>query len=135
MCRLSNQRSLTYEVSHLVCDSTRRSDEGIVTLIVLHLHLKKPCDEHKNDNASYPQLKHPISSTHTLMHTERGGEKENKVLSAQQILSNSVHTQRLDIIIPVKIVNSHRTCWLDNMRNEKAKKLNLSKRLLYAAAG
>lgn len=45
---LSNQTSLTYDVSHLISDSTRRSDEGIVTLIVFHLHLKEPFSKHRN---------------------------------------------------------------------------------------
>lgn len=33
----------TYEVGDAVGDGARRSDEGVVALVVLHLHLKEPC--------------------------------------------------------------------------------------------
>lgn len=49
MLGLVHQQSLTYEVSHLVCDSTRCSDEGIIALIILHLHLKEPCEAETGD--------------------------------------------------------------------------------------
>lgn len=32
----------TYEVSHLISDSAGCSNEGVITLVVLHLHLKEP---------------------------------------------------------------------------------------------
>lgn len=46
---LVHQQSLTYEVSHLVRDSTRSSDEGVIALIILHLHLKEPCEAETGD--------------------------------------------------------------------------------------
>lgn len=49
MLGLVHRQSLTYEVSHLVCDSTRCSDEGIIALIILHLHLKEPCEAETGD--------------------------------------------------------------------------------------
>lgn len=46
---LVHRQSLTYEVSHLVRDSTRSSDEGVIALIILHLHLKEPCEAETGD--------------------------------------------------------------------------------------
>lgn len=43
-CLCSNGRQkcqVTYEVSHFISDSTRGPYEGIVTFIILHLHLKE----------------------------------------------------------------------------------------------
>lgn len=49
MLSLVHEQSLTYEDGHLVCDSTRCSDEDIITLIILHLHLKEPCEAEMGD--------------------------------------------------------------------------------------
>lgn len=40
--------SLTYDVRHLVCDGSGGSDEGVVTLVILHLHFKEPFGSHRN---------------------------------------------------------------------------------------
>ncbi len=72
-----NQRLLTYEVSHLVGDGARRSDEGVVTLIILHLHLKEPCSERKNDGMSDNKLKPEASISSTHAHV---GENPNNSL-------------------------------------------------------
>lgn len=44
-----HQQALTYEVRHLVCDRARCPDEGVVALVILHLHLKEPCETKTGD--------------------------------------------------------------------------------------
>lgn len=41
------RRSITYKVSDSVSHSSGSSDEGIVTFIIFHLHLKDPCRKQK----------------------------------------------------------------------------------------